>query len=199
MNGPKEFTRSAAKGNCKGTMKMKFTAEEDALLIDLVNKNGAHDWRRIAAQVPNRNARQCRERYKNYLAPSITNSPWTLENDEQLKSLILQLGPQWSRITKSFPNRTDVFLKNRWVTIQRRDRRMEKKALKEKGNLSASLPTEQEPQILEQKTAFTQISEPIEETPQSDTEPLYNSLFQSIYEPQEDTYYITDWEFPFEF
>ena len=54
---------------------------------------------------------------------SYTHIPWTSQEDEQLKDLILKYGPQWSLIAKSFPNRIDVFLKNIWVNIQRRDKR----------------------------------------------------------------------------
>ena len=104
-------------------MKHKFTPQEDYLLLQLVQKHGAYNWKYIASQIPNRNSRQCRERYRNYLNPSINHTPWTSEEDQQLKDLILKYGPQWSLIAKSFPNRTDVFLKNRWVNIQRKDKR----------------------------------------------------------------------------
>ena len=110
----------------KGTKKNKFTPEEDQKIIQAVQKYGQQAWSLIAECVPNRTARQCRERYKNYLSPDICTSKWTKEEDDLLKSLIEKYGPVWSKIATFFVNRTDVFLKNKWVNIKRREKRENK-------------------------------------------------------------------------
>jgi hypothetical protein len=48
--------------------RFKFIPEEDELLKRLVIEYGTNDWERIAAFFPDRNVRQCRERWTHYLA-----------------------------------------------------------------------------------------------------------------------------------
>ena len=116
--------------NPKGSAKMKFTAEEDSKLLELVAAQGAHNWPKIAESFPHRNARQCRERYKNYLAPDVSKKPFSDDEETLLRSLIEKHGKKWSYISQFFQNRTDVSLKNHWINIQRKDRRMEKRSMK---------------------------------------------------------------------
>ncbi|MDR0662179.1 MAG: SANT/Myb domain-containing protein, partial [Holosporales bacterium] len=54
-----------------------FTPEEDRLLREHVKVMGTKDWKGIAQQMSGRNARQCRERWKNYLAPGLNLGLWT--------------------------------------------------------------------------------------------------------------------------
>jgi hypothetical protein len=46
----------------------RFLPEEDALLKHLVMKCGLKSWRRVAAELPGRNPRQCRDRWHHYLS-----------------------------------------------------------------------------------------------------------------------------------
>ncbi|OHS95821.1 hypothetical protein TRFO_38024 [Tritrichomonas foetus] len=94
----------------------KFSQDEDDLLRKLVNEHGATNWRFIAENIPGRSARQCRDRWKNYLMPGISNAPWTPEEDQLLEQKYAEMGSQWSRIAKFFPSRTDINIKNRWAT-----------------------------------------------------------------------------------
>ena len=97
--------------------KHKFTPEEDERLSMLVKQFGETNWRKIADAMVTRNYRQCRERWKNYLAPNVCRDPWTAEEDRLLQDKYQELGSRWSLIAKFFPNRTDVSLKNRWVVL----------------------------------------------------------------------------------
>lgn len=100
--------------------KQKFTPEEDQIIIEQVNKNGQKCWRHIAEHLPGRTARQCRERWVNYLSPNVSRDPWNKHEDDLLVRLVSEYGQQWSRISSNFPLRTDVMLKNRWSYLKRR-------------------------------------------------------------------------------
>ena len=94
--------------------KRSFSPQEDQRLIDLVNLFGISNWKVISQNFPGRTQRQCRERYKTYLAPGISKDPWTPEEDELLKQKFDEYGPKWSVISKYFIGRTDNNLKNRY-------------------------------------------------------------------------------------
>lgn len=93
-----------------------FSHEEDQLLKLLVARFGEH-WKEIASQMPDRTSRQCRERYKNYLAPAIKNGPWTEDEDQLLSEMVKQWGFKWAKIAKYFKSRSNVNVKNRWSVI----------------------------------------------------------------------------------
>jgi hypothetical protein len=99
-----------------------FTPDEDVLLKQLVKRFG-RSWEVIACYLPNRNQRQCKDRWTNYLSPSISTDPWTEENDQLLLQKVNELGPKWTQITTFFPGRTDANLKNRWFMLVRRARK----------------------------------------------------------------------------
>jgi hypothetical protein len=99
--------------------KVKFTPQEDQELIRLVGEIGTKDWVQIANQLGSRNPRQCRERYKNYLDPSINHGEWSAAEDALLIQKYGELGPKWNAISKSFNDRSDNSLRNRWNLIGR--------------------------------------------------------------------------------
>ena len=107
-------------------VRCKFTKQEDTLLVNIVNELGTRDWEAIANRIPNRNARQCRERYTNYLAPNLSHDPWTPEEDSLLEQKLKELGAKWVNISKYFKNRTDTMLKNRWLVLSRRSPQLAK-------------------------------------------------------------------------
>jgi hypothetical protein len=100
-------------------MKIKFSPEEDAKLLDLVQRYGAKDWMKIANLMETRNARQCRERFKNYLNPDLRKDPWTREEDEILDQRYMEYGAKWNKISKFFVNRSDNAIRNRWMMMAR--------------------------------------------------------------------------------
>jgi hypothetical protein len=77
----------------------------------------------IAGKMGTKNARQCKERWSNYLNPCLSSAPWTPEDDFLLLEKYRELGPRWVAITKCFPNRTDAMVKNRFNRIRRWSRR----------------------------------------------------------------------------
>jgi hypothetical protein len=62
----------------------------------------------------NRNVRQVKDRYNNYLHPSISNKSWTIEEDQKLVQLIQQYGKKWKKISQCIDGRNEVNVKNRW-------------------------------------------------------------------------------------
>lgn len=94
--------------------KQPFTEAEDAKLIRLVQFFGTNSWKIISAYLEGRTQRQCRERYKTYLAPGIKRTPWTKEEDELIIKKYKEYGPKWATISKFFVGRTDNTIKNRF-------------------------------------------------------------------------------------
>jgi hypothetical protein len=116
----------APKGKPAGHVAIRrqmFSADEDRLLRQLVAQFGDRGWRTIASQMPNRTTRQCRERYRNYLAPDLTNEPWSESEDDLLREKFRELGPRWATIARFFKGRSDVALKNRSATLNGRPNR----------------------------------------------------------------------------
>jgi hypothetical protein len=111
-------------------VKRKFTPEEDDVIMAMVESQGAKHWRVIAEHLGGRTARQCRERWLNYLSPSVTKASWTEPEDALLREKVTELGPQWSRIARLFAGRTDIALKHRHLKLIRRDRMAERRAQK---------------------------------------------------------------------
>ncbi|EAY19447.1 Myb-like DNA-binding domain containing protein [Trichomonas vaginalis G3] len=100
--------------------KRKFTEEEDKTILEMVEKNGVHYWKQIAAVLQDRTARQVRERWKHYLSQDIQKAPWTQEEDDLLERQYRKYGPKWSLIAGMLPGRTDVNIKNRWALLCRK-------------------------------------------------------------------------------
>lgn len=51
--------------------KKPWTEEEDALIRDMVAEYGPRNWSKIAKHIPERQGKQCRERWFNHLDPKI--------------------------------------------------------------------------------------------------------------------------------
>ncbi|EAY09940.1 Myb-like DNA-binding domain containing protein [Trichomonas vaginalis G3] len=97
----------------------KWTAVEDKMLKSLVSKSTKPNWVAISNQIPNRNPRQCQERWEYYLSPNVNNSPWTPQEDALLLKKYQEYGTKWTIIAKFFYNRTNTNVKNRFLAINR--------------------------------------------------------------------------------
>lgn len=103
--------------------KTKFTSDEDNMILKLVEIYGDENWALIASKMKGRSTRQCRERYRNYLSPTVNNSPWTSDEDTLLYKRYERFGPKWKLIADGFNNRTDINIKNRWLLLERHRKR----------------------------------------------------------------------------
>lgn len=99
-------------------VRQKFFPEEDQTLRRLVERHGTDRWDLIAGQMPGRNVRQCRERWKHYLSGKVGRIDWSPEEILLLKEKYNQLGPKWTKIASFFENKTDIQIKNKIRKLQ---------------------------------------------------------------------------------
>ena len=120
LKNKKDIMSSEAAASTALKIKNKFDEEEDKALSELVAKYGEENWELISSKMPNRNVRQCHDRWVYYLSPNVNNEPWTEEEELQLINLVNTVGVHWVKISKLHGKRTDVQIKNRWNIIKRR-------------------------------------------------------------------------------
>ncbi|WVQ84103.1 hypothetical protein IAT38_006248 [Cryptococcus sp. DSM 104549] len=100
-----------------------WTEEEDAALIDAVRRLGSargpgSAWTQISQAVgPTRTNKDCRKRWFHSLDPSLRKGKWSADEDEALKRLYRQLGPQWKEIALHIPGRKDDQCSKRWRDV----------------------------------------------------------------------------------
>jgi hypothetical protein len=70
-----------------------------------------------------RNARQCRDRWCNFLSPNIVNSAWSNEAEKLLRHVFRTFGNAWKQISRFFPGRTEINVKSHWQVMQCRLKR----------------------------------------------------------------------------
>ncbi|OHS98690.1 hypothetical protein TRFO_34846 [Tritrichomonas foetus] len=102
--------------------KNKFSADEDAILLASVRpgNDAANDWNEISKLLVNKTARQCKDRWNNYLNPCLTTEEWTIEEDEKLLEKYAESGPRWKMFTQIFKNRSINNIRNRCMRLIRR-------------------------------------------------------------------------------
>ena len=99
-----------------GFVRRPFTVDEDARLLDIMIKQRFINWEQVASSLGGRSSRQCRERWVNYLNPSIRTDPWNEAEDQLLLEKVNELGRCWSMIGKFFNGRSENDVKNRWYS-----------------------------------------------------------------------------------
>ena len=100
----------------KHSTRRPFTVSEDVRLLDIIAKSTEFNWTKISRQLGYRTARQCRDRWLNYLNPNIRDDPWTDEEDHVLLDKVNELGYSWSIIRQYFSGRSENDVKNRWYS-----------------------------------------------------------------------------------
>ena len=95
-------------------IKGSWTRKEDEYIIQFVSQYGTKLWTKCAEMLPGRIGKQCRERWKNHLDPTIARTEWTQEEDQILIDLHSKYGNHWAKIASCMKGRTDNSIKNRW-------------------------------------------------------------------------------------
>lgn len=74
-----------------GLTKGAWEKSEDAEIVACIAQ-GINKWSEIAARIPGRLGKQCRERWFNHLDPTLKKTPWTPDEDLLLVELQGKLG-----------------------------------------------------------------------------------------------------------
>jgi hypothetical protein len=108
-----------------------WTLAEDAQLRQLVAVFGTDNWDNVAYRMLRKNTRQCRERWMNYLNPSVNKGPWSREEENLLLQKLGQYGLKWKIITQFFHGRTCVNVKSHWFAMKGRAARAQQAMLQQ--------------------------------------------------------------------
>jgi hypothetical protein len=106
------------KGLRPGIVKGRWTEDEDRVLVFLVSQ-GHKNWGRVAENMPGRTSKQCRERWNNYLDPTLVHTPFTEEEDSVLLHLHKEHGNKWAYIARLIPGRTENAVKLRFNSLMK--------------------------------------------------------------------------------
>ncbi|OQR84871.1 myb-like DNA-binding protein [Achlya hypogyna] len=103
-----------------GLVKGHWSHAEDVKLRDLVRDAptlAAIRWKDVAEKISGRTAKQCRERWKNHLDPTIAKGAFTDAEDVALEAAFADYGNGWSKIAKRLPGRTQEQVKKRYKEL----------------------------------------------------------------------------------
>jgi hypothetical protein len=110
----------------------KWTTQEDGTLIDAVKKyKNGEDWTAIAALIPGRTRKQCRQRWFKQVEPSSRTTKiqskkdetparagkWATKEDSMLKDAVQKHNGDWVAISALVPGRTKKKCWNRWKYV----------------------------------------------------------------------------------
>ncbi|XP_074320254.1 uncharacterized protein LOC141657041 [Silene latifolia] len=98
-----------------------WSAAEDAVLMEYVNKHGEGNWNAVQRNTGlQRCGKSCRLRWANHLRPNLKKGAFSIDEERLIIDLHSKLGNKWARISSHLPGRTDNEIKNYWNTRVKR-------------------------------------------------------------------------------
>ena len=122
MEFPSKIIEPTEGSDCKNKKKrtrVKWTQNEDKLLIELVGYYG-EDWNAIAQNFPSKSVKNLEKRWKNRYDPNMRHSNWTPEEDNKIIDMFAAIGGKWIKIAREFPGRSADSIKNRYYSVLRK-------------------------------------------------------------------------------
>ena len=127
--------------------------QEENELKELVSRLGLRKWL-VAAEELSRNydtprtGKQCRERWRNHLDPSLNDGEWLLHEQDEIFRLAKIHGFRWSKISRFLPGRSENSIKNYFYSTVRKNIRRINKELIFKEKVSADITEIQKNSVL---------------------------------------------------
>ena len=104
--------------------KGKWTKEEDDKLRQILSKEDEKNeraWNRASEAMGfSRNSIQCRERWNNFLDPTLRLGPWSSEEDECLLRLHAKFGSKWKMFTTELIGRSPGRIRRRFTSLMKK-------------------------------------------------------------------------------
>jgi len=110
------------KPEIKAAKRGKWTKAEDEQLRRILSRfdcKNSHTWEKAAEGMGfTRSNKQCRERWTNFLDPSLRHGPWTAEEDARLLSLHSQFGNKWKKFSQTLVGRCGEGIRRRFKCLK---------------------------------------------------------------------------------
>ncbi|RCH86860.1 Myb-like DNA-binding domain protein, partial [Rhizopus stolonifer] len=156
----------------KHIKKGAWSAQEDALLVSLVNKHGIGHWDNIVQEMPQRNKRQCAYRWYRELqfktgdqdTPAIIKNKRLTETEKMLiREGVHMFGPQWHAIRMTYlPSRTPKQMMEWWHYQQQNPEGLAKRTWNEQEDQVLKFAVEKYSNEFGQVTSWSDIAKMIQ-------------------------------------
>lgn len=114
-----ECSLDESSNKCLAPSRGGWTFNQDNKLLEWVKIHGPKNWKGCSEYVKSRTAKQCRDRWSNYLNPNLISNKWSFEEDYIMLKLIIIFGNKWSLFTKYLVGRSTNSIKNRFYGIMK--------------------------------------------------------------------------------
>ena len=94
--------------------KIKWTKEEDEILLKKANEYHFKKWKEVASFLPGHSSIQCSARFRR-IKKGIIKGNWKKEEDDKLLELYKKYGKNWSKISKEMKTRTGKQIRDRFL------------------------------------------------------------------------------------